>query len=311
MLAVFSVSIPLEAVTELLARSIYATRNTLLPTAAQLAGFVVIVVTAQLLVPAAGLLAIPAAYGMGMLTKLIILAIALRPRMEAIGRPATGLAYAQARPAAGFAAAARPEREPWTSPYGRGAAYGRPPRRRPLARQAAGGLAVAVLLLAGVTAAAFAAQGASFGFTPQTTPWARERPTEAIGTASPSDVAVVPTPVPSESASDSLLPALPTPTPTPVGQFAMDLYHDGDFVGEMTNKWCIPAAMQTMMNIMDEGADGSEATQSKLYDLGVSIARSRQGTPEPESWAQGLTQLKYGRFEVAVNTTREARTSSS
>ena len=308
-LAVFSVSIPLEAVTELLARSMYATRNTLLPTAAQAAGFAVLVVTASLLLPAAGILAIPAAYGMGMLTKLIVLAIALRPRMDAIGRPPQELAYAQARPAAGYAAAARPEREPWTSPYARRVAAGRPPRRRPVARQAGGALAVVVLLLAGVTAAAFAAQGVSFGFTPQTTPWARERPTEAIGTPSPSEIAVVPTPVPSasESASASLLPALPTPTPTPVGQFAMDLYHDGDFVGEFTNKWCIPAAMQTMMNIMDEGADGSEATQSKLYDLGVSIARSRQGTPEPESWAQGLTQLKYGRFEVAVANTREFR----
>ena len=98
-LAVFSVSIPLEALTELLARSIYATRNTILPTAAQMAGFVVIVVTAQLLLPAAGILAIPAAYGMGMLTKLIILAWALRPRMDAIGRPAPARPRRRRRPA--------------------------------------------------------------------------------------------------------------------------------------------------------------------------------------------------------------------
>ena len=77
-------------------------------------------------------------------------------------------------------------------------------------------------------------------------------------------------------------------------------------MGEFTNKWCIPAAMQTMMNIMDQGADGTEATQSKLYDLGVSISRSRQGTPEPTSWAEGLQQLGYGNYEVSVTTTRDA-----
>jgi putative peptidoglycan lipid II flippase len=323
-LAVFSVAIPLEATTELLARSIYATRNTLLPTVAQIAGFVVILVAAQLLLPAAGILAIPASYGLGMLTKLIVLALALRVRMDTIGRPAEAQAWAPAWAATGgqayaargassgagaYSGATEPDREPWAAPGRRGAMAGRPPRRRrPIARQAAGVLAVVLVLFAGLSAAVWASQGAYFGFTPNTTPWARVRPTEALDTASPTITTNVPTATPSAapSASVSLLPALPTPTPTPVGQFAMDLYHDGDYVGELTNKWCIPAAMQTMMNIMDQGADGTEATQSRLYDLGVSIARSRQGTPEPESWAQGLQQLGYGHYEVSVASTRDA-----
>ncbi len=307
-LAVFSVSIPLEAVTELLARSIYATRNTILPTAAQAAGFAAIVVTAQLLLPTAGILAIPAAYGMGMMTKLVILAVALRPRMEAIGRPPAP-AFSPRRQAYQVSASssgAALDREPLTSPYARRSASGRPPRR-PVARQAAGALAVAVFIFAGLAAAVWASQGVSLIFTPDTTPWARERPTAAIDTPSPTiTVAPSATPRVAPSAYVSLAPATPTPVPTPEGQFAMDLFREGDFVGELTNKWCIPAAMQTMMNIMDEGADVSEETQSMLYDLGVSIERSRQGTPEPESWAQGLTQLGYGHFEVAVTDTRQA-----
>ena len=309
-LAVLSVSIPLEAVTELLARSIYATRNTILPTAAQAAGFAVLVVTAWFLLPAAGILAIPAAYGTGMLTKLVLLAVFLRPRMEAIGRPpaAAFSPRRQAYPASAPFAGSTPDRRPLPSPYARPSALGRPPRRqRSVARQAAGALAVAVFLFAGLAAAVWASQGVSLIFTPDTTPWARERPTAAIDTPSPTITpAPSATPWPAPTAYVSLAPATPTPIPTPEGQFAMDLYREGDFVGELTNKWCIPAAMQTMMNIMDEGADLSEETQSKLYDLGVSIERSRQGTPEPESWAQGLTQLGYGHFEVAVTDTRQA-----
>ena len=48
-LAVFAFAVPLESVMNLLARAIYATRNTLLPTLASVAGFVVIVFTSAAL----------------------------------------------------------------------------------------------------------------------------------------------------------------------------------------------------------------------------------------------------------------------
>jgi putative peptidoglycan lipid II flippase len=307
-LAVFSVSIPLEAVTELLARSIYATRNTILPTTAQVAGFVAIVATAQYLLPTAGILAIPAAYTMGMLTKAIILAIVLRPRMDAIGRAAPEqAAYAQAYAATGYSGRAGSGRQPWAVSSEPRMGRERPPRRRRTAvPQLAGIVAVVVVLLGGAAAAVWASQGASFGFTPDTTPWARVRPSQiAATTPEPTASMTFVAPSATPTVGPVATPAGPTPEPTPTGQFAMDLFHEGDYVGELTNKWCIPAAMQTMMNIMDEGADTTEETQNKLFDLGVSIARSRQGVPEPESWAQGLTQLGYGNFKVATTTGRQ------
>jgi hypothetical protein len=77
-------------------------------------------------------------------------------------------------------------------------------------------------------------------------------------------------------------------------------------VGEFKNTWCIPAAMQTMMNIMDTGADTSQETQAKLFDLGNSIAESRNGSPDPEGWAGGLQQLGYGNYQVGATSTMTA-----
>ena len=86
----------------------------------------------------------------------------------------------------------------------------------------------------------------------------------------------------------------------------MDLYQAGDFVGEFVDTGCIPAAMQTMMNIMDAGADTSQETQVKLFDLANSIAESRNGSPDPEGWSGGLEQLGYGNFEVGARPTMAA-----
>jgi hypothetical protein len=78
----------------------------------------------------------------------------------------------------------------------------------------------------------------------------------------------------------------------------MDLYQPGDYVGEFLDTWCVPAAMQTSMNIMDVGADKSKATQKSIFDLGRSLAPAPDGAIEPEGWAAGLKELGYGNYEV-------------
>jgi hypothetical protein len=83
----------------------------------------------------------------------------------------------------------------------------------------------------------------------------------------------------------------------------MDLYQKGDFVGEWTDNWCVPAAMQTSMNIMDQGADTTEATQRRVFNLAVSLGGSRANSAEPEGWALGLTKLGYGNYQVGAKTT--------
>jgi hypothetical protein len=80
----------------------------------------------------------------------------------------------------------------------------------------------------------------------------------------------------------------------------MDLYEEGDFVGEFKDVWCLPAAMQVAMNIMDSGADRSRATQARLFDLTRSIDPAPDGAAEPEAWAKGLGELGYGEFEVSI-----------
>jgi putative peptidoglycan lipid II flippase len=85
-LEAFALSVPLESLTHLLSRAIYATRNTLLPVLASIAGFALTVVVAFGLAPSAGIVAIPIAFVAGMALKVVLLAVALVPRIRAVGR---------------------------------------------------------------------------------------------------------------------------------------------------------------------------------------------------------------------------------
>ena len=269
-LAVFAIAVPLESLTHLLSRALYATRNTILPTLASVAGFVAIVLAADRLAPSIGLAAIPIGFAVGMAVKVMILAVALAPRMASIGR------MAEPRDEGGLDGALNQR-----------ARFGNARRRlTPLLTT----VALAVLAIGVIHTTGEALSGATLGVAPLVTPWARVNPA-AIG-ASPGAPAVGSGPLRSGEPAAS---ALPTPRP---GPFAMDLYEGGDFVGEFRDIWCLPAAMQTAMNIMDVGADTSRATQSRLFNLTRSLAPAPDGAAEPEAWAMGLSQLGYGAYEV-------------
>ncbi|MEA2623532.1 MAG: hypothetical protein QOH61_2442 [Chloroflexota bacterium] len=97
------------------------------------------------------------------------------------------------------------------------------------------------------------------------------------------------------------------PPPAP-GPFRMDLYREGTFVSELEPIWCVPAAMQTSINLMSSAPpDLTRATQRRLYAL----ARQRSGRPltgagaEPEGWAAGLNELGYGPYAVSVARSRK------
>ena len=83
-LAAFSLSVPLESLTYPLARAIYATRNTILPVSASLAGLVATIASTVALEGSLGLAAIPLGFAIGAGTKLAILAVALRARIRRI-----------------------------------------------------------------------------------------------------------------------------------------------------------------------------------------------------------------------------------
>jgi hypothetical protein len=153
-----------------------------------------------------------------------------------------------------------------------------------------------------VLATGEALKGATITVAPAITPWLRQNQPAIVPSVPPfGSPAAVGSLGPSVSASPgpSASSAPPSPTPKP-GPFAMDLYEKGDFVGEAKDIWCLPAAMQTSMNIMDAGADLSDATQARIFNLTRSIDPAPDGAAEPEAWAKGLTQLGYGNYEVSI-----------
>ena len=125
---------------------------------------------------------------------------------------------------------------------------------------------------------------------------------EAFRPASPPPPAAAATPAP-------LAPhPLPHAKAAP-GPYAINLYEPGDFASQVSKHYCVPGAMQTMINVMDRGAKrASHAIQDRLYRLArrLSTDRLRGEGAEPEGWARGLERLGYGRFEVLVRKTRPA-----
>ncbi|MBX3032127.1 MAG: hypothetical protein KF809_18430, partial [Chloroflexi bacterium] len=129
---------------------------------------------------------------------------------------------------------------------------------------------------------------------PTASPDRSSRPTS---TPSPAPTA---TPEPTRTARPS-----PTPAPTPrlrprpkPGPFRMDVYRRNAFTSQYTAWYCVPAAMQTMINIMESGRpDRTRATQDRLYRLARRLSSDRldgKGA-EPIGWARGLERLGYGR----------------
>ena len=144
------------------------------------------------------------------------------------------------------------------------------------------------------------------------TPAATSSPTPASTPAWSVDPSPLPSPTvrPTPAATPE-----PTPEPTPAldppvgpGRFAIDLSKKSDFVTQYNKINCVPASMQVMMNIIDDGADRSRKLQERLYKLArkLSTDRLKGDGAEPEGWARGLNRLGYGPYEVSVAKTRGA-----
>jgi hypothetical protein len=103
--------------------------------------------------------------------------------------------------------------------------------------------------------------------------------------------------------------AEPSPPPEPEA-LSINLYREGAFVSEYTEYYCLPAAMQVMINIMSDGTpDRSRETQDRLYALardldGYDFPR-RVRDVEPEGWAEGLNVEGYGPYVVHAEPTLE------
>jgi peptidoglycan biosynthesis protein MviN/MurJ (putative lipid II flippase) len=84
--------VPLESLVQVFARAVYATKNTVLPVLAALAGLAVTVVAVGMLSANLGIVALPAGYAVGFAVRLGILAVVLPSRIRRIGPapPAAG-----------------------------------------------------------------------------------------------------------------------------------------------------------------------------------------------------------------------------
>ena len=81
-LGAFALSVPFESLTHLLSRAIYATRHTVLQVLASLAGLGITVAATLALLPAAGIVAIPLGFAIGMAAKVVLLGLALAVRLR-------------------------------------------------------------------------------------------------------------------------------------------------------------------------------------------------------------------------------------
>lgn len=81
-LSAFAVSVPLESLTHLLSRAIYATRHTLLQVAASLVAFGTTIGVTVALAPELAVLAIPIGFSVGMAVKVALLALVLAWRLR-------------------------------------------------------------------------------------------------------------------------------------------------------------------------------------------------------------------------------------
>ncbi|HEX6128594.1 MAG TPA: lipid II flippase MurJ [Candidatus Limnocylindria bacterium] len=83
-LGAFALSVPLESLSHLLSRAIYATRHTLLQVLASLAGLGITVAATLALLPEAGIVAIPLGFSIGQAGKVVLLALALAVRLRTL-----------------------------------------------------------------------------------------------------------------------------------------------------------------------------------------------------------------------------------
>jgi peptidoglycan biosynthesis protein MviN/MurJ (putative lipid II flippase) len=88
--AAFAFSIPFDALAYPLSRGLYATHDTLRQVVSSFCGLGVVVAVTTVLVPSAGILAIPLGYTAGMIAKDSLLAFFLVRRLRTVGLSSRG-----------------------------------------------------------------------------------------------------------------------------------------------------------------------------------------------------------------------------
>ena len=147
--------------------------------------------------------------------------------------------------------------------------------------------------------------------TPDPTDDPTPQPTSAPTPAPTVDTAASATPGPSPVADETPTPTLPpdptptanpspTPTPPPPSPTAtiraMNLYRSTAMVRQYTNYWCVPAATQSMVNLVRGTSNRRYLTQKYYYKLTRQHNRYTYVTKgnDPQGWAWAATYFSRG-----------------
>jgi hypothetical protein len=101
--------------------------------------------------------------------------------------------------------------------------------------------------------------------TPDPTPAPAPDPTLDAGPAPKADPSTGPEPTPSPDPTASPSPG-PTPTPPP-DIVSKLLYRSSAITRQYRNYWCVPAAVMTMLNLVNDTSDTRWARQNTLYNM--------------------------------------------
>ncbi|MCI0582084.1 MAG: hypothetical protein L0227_04175 [Chloroflexi bacterium] len=89
--------------------------------------------------------------------------------------------------------------------------------------------------------------------------------------------------------------------------FTLDLYREGDFIGQYTFEWCVGASVQMTLNILRPEDDRTRATQELLWERARDLSDSPFGGANPNGWVPLLNELDIGEWRlVSVPTLDEA-----
>jgi hypothetical protein len=129
---------------------------------------------------------------------------------------------------------------------------------------------------------------------PTPTPTPTATPTAATTAAPTPEPTATPTPDPTAAPTPEPT-AAPTPGPTPVIT-SVNLYRWTAMTRQYTNYWCVPAATQTMVNLVRGTSNRRQATQKAYYKGIRAHNRYRYITRgnDPQGWVWGLRTYSLG-----------------